>query len=79
MPTKLYKSKPTVVSAEQYFPGKGVKGVIDITDKHGQCGRVLTPHGPVVVSPGEWIITDDEGRHPVKDDTFKKTYEEVNE
>jgi hypothetical protein len=75
-----FKKKPVVVSAEQYKPGAGLKGVIDMTDKFGQYGRVLTPNGPVKVSPGEWIITGVAGeRYPISDEILKKTYDPVEE
>jgi hypothetical protein len=77
VPLQTFKIKPRTVSAEQYFPGTGVKGVIDITDKHGQCGRVLTPFGPVVISPGDWVITGEEGRYPIKKDVFSAISERV--
>ncbi len=80
MPSQRFRKKPLEITAEQYFPGEKVKGVIDMTDKFGPYGRVLTQHGPVKVTPGQWVITGVDGeRYPITDELLKKTYDEVKE
>jgi hypothetical protein len=47
-----------------------------------QCGRVMHDHGWIdagaeglTVCPGDWVLTDVEGRHyPCKPDVFAATY-----
>lgn len=80
MPSQRFRKKPVVIEAEQYYPGQKAKGVIDMTDKFGAYGRVLTQHGPVKVNPGDWVIQGVDGeRYPITDELLKKTYEEVKE
>jgi hypothetical protein len=73
-----YRKKPIIVEAEQWFPGKEVKGVSrDLINGniHTTC---ITIHGQVThVSPGDWIITEQDGIHhyPCKPDIFESTYE----
>lgn len=85
-----YRSKPTTIEAEQWFPGLETPGVQNARgDK--LCGCVLTggptlphvhtAHGdqPVQVQPGDWIIKEPvgDGYYPCKPDIFADRYHEV--
>jgi len=80
-----YRKKPIVIEAEQWFPGKDIKGVFDA--RFDDCGHssIQGPHchtleGALHVSPGDWIITGVKGeRYPCKPDIFEQTYELVKE
>jgi hypothetical protein len=78
--------KPTIVEAEQWFPGKQVSGVTEVIFSDGpngatkSCGygHCVTIHGEVTkVSPGDWVITEPDGEHhyPCKDEIFRATYD----
>jgi hypothetical protein len=79
-----FRTKPVVVDAEQWFPGKQVPGVVfpdpNPTDNPNLAGAVAQPTvvtlaGPLRVSPGDWIITGVHGeRYPCKPDIFEATY-----
>lgn len=80
----LYRKKPVIVHAEQWFPGKQVNGVTPIVDGtiigKSNYGTVTTIHGQQTqVDPGDWIITEPDGIHhyPCKPDIFENTYELV--
>lgn len=73
-----YRRKPTVLEAEQWFPGRQVVGVIapdaDSTTQFEPF--VETLEGPLKVSPGDWIITGIKGeKYPCKPDIFASIYE----
>ena len=78
-----YRTKPVIVEAEQWFPGKFVVGVREVfpSDDLGEYGFVTTIHGQrTVIAPGDWIITEpgDGSRHyPCKDEIFRATYEAI--
>jgi hypothetical protein len=86
-----YRKKPVVIEAEQWFPDRRVDGVVSaplIDGKGGLCGCVLlgglteahvhTLEGPLLVSPGDWIITGVKGeKYLCKPDIFAATYEPV--
>lgn len=41
-------------------------------------GTVITPHGPVAVQPGDWLIKGPQGDlYPCKAYIFEQTYEKV--
>lgn len=70
-----FRKKPVVIEAEQWFPGKEIKGVIIDSPK---AAYIETLEGILAVSPGDWIITGVKGeRYPCKPDIFEKTYEPV--
>jgi hypothetical protein len=82
--------KKEIFNAEQWFPGKDVKGVTG-DDPTKWCGCVITgfkrfqePHFHelsgtcVMVDPGDWVITDSKNRRclvPPKE--FEEIYEKV--
>ena len=82
--------KREVFDAEQWFPGKEVKGVQG-TDPSKWCGCVIAgfekfkePHihpsvtECILVKPGNWVITDTKGhRCLVNQDVFDQIYERV--
>ena len=75
-----FRKKPITVWAEQWVPGKRVGGVLLIEpwlgDKSG--AYVITLEGPLIVSPGDWVITGVTGeKYPCKSDVFEKTYDSV--
>ena len=87
-----FRKKPIVISAEQWFPGKQIDGVVMRSGPtytvqvggafHGGPGIevpvVDTLEGEMRVSPGDWIITGVKGEvYPCKPDIFAATYEEV--
>jgi hypothetical protein len=84
-----YRKKPIVVEAEQWFPGKYVRGVTEaaynVEDGKARLsgyGHVVTIHGEhAKVVPGDWVITEPDGEHhyPCKPDIFEATYEPVKE
>ena len=85
-----YRKKPVIVEAEQWFPGKVVKGVTEQTwTPEGASesvslgyGHVVTIHGQrTQVAFGDWVITEPDGMHhyPCKPDIFQTTYELVTE
>lgn len=72
-----YKKRPVIVDAEQWFPGKEVRGVLR-TPEHDS--HVMTAHEQrVYLQPGDWIIAEPDGRgyYPCKPDIFASTYEAV--
>lgn len=80
-----FKKKPLVISAEQWWPGKMIDGVVSDyskcnhgTERERELPHVHTLEGPLLVSPGDWIITGVKGeKYPCKDDVFRATYDEV--
>lgn len=84
-----YRSKPIIIEAEQWFPGKELKGVTgDKADKLCGCAmlgfdgskpHVHTIHAGqgVFIEPGDYIIPEPDGIHyyPCKPDIFEKKYE----
>lgn len=86
-----YRPKPAIseVDADQWFPGKEVRGVMG-AKQNMICGCVIihgsdahTPHahtatcGPVPVEPGDWIVHSDGRIIVMKDAAFKAEYEPV--
>ena len=72
-----YRKKPVVIEAEQFWPGKTfLPEGICLTCYVDQRPHVHTLEGPLVASPGDWIITGVKGeRYPCKPDIFEATYE----
>jgi hypothetical protein len=76
-----FRKLPVVIEAEQWFPGKGIPGVIE---KDRQIGAsyvhawIDSLEGPMAVVPGCWIITGVKGeKYPCDEAIFKLTYEPV--
>jgi hypothetical protein len=75
LPGKLYRKKPVVIEAVQWFQ-PGDHDAVSL-DKNG-VSIVLTLEGPMIVTPGDWIIKGVVGEfYPCKPDIFEKTYEPV--
>lgn len=79
----LYRKKPVVIEAEQWFPdGPTVKGV-HWEKRAGDDGEFLHPYVITVheqrayLAPGDWVMPEPvEGRfYPCKPDIFEATYE----
>jgi len=74
-----FKKKPVAIEAEQFFPDRKPwpEGVEQPT---GYGWRIQTLEGPIIVTPGDWIITGVQGeKYPCKPDIFDATYEPVEE
>lgn len=78
----LYRKKPVVIAAEQYFsrsvyPKSSFLGIV----QYGETGAyVETLEGPLHVSDHDWIIRGVKGEfYPCKPDIFAATYEAVRE
>jgi hypothetical protein len=80
-----YTKRPIVISAEQWFPGVNVDGVIE--EKFKETGHwsdrfnvhpdvyIETLEGKMAVAPSDFIITGIKGeKYPCKQDIFEKTY-----
>lgn len=85
-----YRKKPILVEAEQWMPGKDVKGVqrefIDFSPDAGSSKSryfVETMHNgqKIYLVPGDYIIPEPDGIHfyPVKAIIFEATYDPVQE
>lgn len=88
-----FRKKPIVVDAVRWFPGSNAPGVAEAVGGHPEhndlgeitkesdyhvVGVIQTLEGPMMVSPGDWIITGAKGeRYPCKPDIFAATYEPV--
>lgn len=83
-----FRKRPVVITAEQWWPGLDVPGVVMRTPVIGGRGHgriegqpqpaVETLEGVMWVSPGDWIVTGVKGeQYPVKPDIFEATYEPV--
>jgi hypothetical protein len=71
-----YRSRPTLIDAEQWFPNKQIEGVK--LDNSGHY--VVTIHDQkVYLSEGDYVIKEPDGIHyyPCKPDIFEKKYELV--
>lgn len=77
-----YRTKPVLIEAEQWWPGKAGLGVevLTLSPEHPNISvaRIRTLEGVHQVSPGDWIITGIAGeKYPCKPDIFELTYELV--
>lgn len=71
-----FRKKTIVIEAEQWFPGKQIKGVM-VRNDH-LIAHIKTLEGLMTVTSGDWIITGVNGEvYPCKPDIFEKTYEPV--
>jgi hypothetical protein len=78
----LYRKKPVVIEAVQWWPGTEIDGVIYKAPIEGEVPHgdawIKTLEGTMTVSPGDWVITGVKGeKYPCKPDIFAATYEPV--
>lgn len=72
-----YRRKPIVLWAERWWPDCPVEGVRPNGDGGGY---LVTLEGPMLVRPGDYIVTGISGeRYPVRADIFERIYEEIKE
>ncbi len=74
-----YESLPTIIEAEQWFPGKDIEGVVY---KGGDLAVCVTIHGQQTdIAPGDYIITEPNGvnHYPCKPELFEKRYRPIEE
>lgn len=77
-----FRKKPVVIDAVQWFKD-GDHPAVKIHQSGGQLqvtgqAYIETLEGPLLVTPGDWIITGVKGEHyPCKPDIFDATYEAV--
>jgi hypothetical protein len=77
----LFRKKPVVIEAVQWFK-PGDHPSVEKTDigiaERCVVHAVLTLEGPMIVTPGDWIIKGVKGEHyPCKPDIFAATYDMV--
>lgn len=78
-----FRRKPVIVDAVPW--GGDPEMTRSGYDKHGVEYTVLsrmlyTSQGPIPIDPGDWIITQEDGKKDLcKSDVFKKHYERVPE
>lgn len=75
-----YRKKPVVVEAVQWFKPGDHPAVTTTAPERGSLeprGVVQTAGGKAIVYPGDWVITEPDGRghYPCKPDIFDATYE----
>lgn len=74
-----FRRRPVEVEAEQWFPGKAMRGVTEKDDPEQpgeRVGEVQTLEGPLYARAGDWIVTGIRGeQYPVKPDIFDEIYE----
>lgn len=82
--TKLYKKKPVVVEAIQYFREENIFSVQDFVgssmlyDADTNEYYIATLEGDMLLRKGDYIIKGIKGEfYPCKKDIFQETYEEV--
>lgn len=71
-----FRRRITEVDAEQWFPGKEVKGVCHVDGRH----VVMTAHNQIVVlAPGDWVTAESNGQgfYPIKPKIFEELYEPI--
>jgi hypothetical protein len=77
-----YRRRPTIVEAEQWFPGKDVPGVQQENAGGLNPGLfyVDTVNGRTYPAAGDWVITECDGKRSLcKPDVFDATYIPVQE
>jgi len=86
----MFRKKPVVIEAMQ-LDGHTVEVARWLTEHHQSFRsdtdpfdarqdilHIPTLEGEMTASPGDWIISDVQGEfYPIKDSTFRETYEEV--
>lgn len=94
MPVPMFRKRPLIVTADQWFPGTVIPGVefpapaADLAKLAAMGERsdpdrtalIRTLEGPFVVWPGDWILTGVKGeKWPVKPDIFALSYTPVSQ
>lgn len=77
-----FRKKPVVIEATQWFKEGDHPAVRIMPADQGAAPQpfIHTLEGPLLVAPGDWIITGVLGEHyPCKPDIFELTYEPVQE
>lgn len=75
-----YRKKPVVIQATQWFKHGDHPAVykLGLAYARKDQGTIMTEEGPLLVSPGDMIITGVKGeKYPCKPGIFKMTYERV--
>jgi hypothetical protein len=85
-----FRSRPTEVEAEQWWPGRHVRGVRYRVEYEAEDaeGTRLIREGPYVttiqgtdvpISPGEWVVTEPDGVHhyPIAPSVFATKYDPI--
>jgi hypothetical protein len=79
-----FRKKPLVVNAEPFTESHSAiqrcNCWADGVSACSLCGHpyVMTHNGPVIVKPGDWLITRADGEvYPCNQATFEETYEAV--
>ena len=71
-----FKKKPVVIEATQWFKMGDHPAVLESHGNDRSYPYIDTLEGPMLVQPGDWIITGVKGEHyPCKPDIFAHTYE----
>lgn len=80
MTYKLFRKKPVVIEAKQWFKHGDHTEVMPLpfNDYVKDRGIITTLEGDMVVTSGDWIIKGVKGEYyPCKPDIFEMTYERV--
>lgn len=75
-----YRKRPVTVAAEQWFPGKPIRGVKQRTllGHDRPLGWIECLEGPRIVNAGDWVVKDNDGElSVVPDRKFRDIYEQV--
>jgi hypothetical protein len=73
-----YRKKPVVIEATQWFTNGDHPAVLQNLDNNVWYPYIDTLEGPLLVTPGDWIITGVKGEHyPCKPNIFELLYEIV--
>ena len=75
-----FRKKPVVIEATQWFAMGDHPAVVESQGNNGPYPYIDTLEGPMLVTPGDYIITGIVGEtYPCKPDIFEATYERVEE
>ncbi len=77
MAAKKYKTKPTFVEAEQWFPRRKVPGVVHEDIAIGNMyyhAWILHVHGRIGVNAGDWIVREGNNIQIMEDRLFRSYY-----
>lgn len=84
MTSNKFRKKPVVITAEQWFPDRIVKGVLweqeSCDDGEFLKPYVITAHEQrAYLAPGDWVIPEPKPDrfYPCKPDIFEATYEPI--
>lgn len=73
-----YRNRPIIIEVNQWFPGKQIPGVTEISTRNSSYGIVVTIQDQEVrVNSGDWVIKESDGIHNYSctDAEFQKRYE----